>query len=221
MDIRSRLGTHLAGYRIDSVIGRGGMGVVYLAEHLRLHRKVALKVISPELSSDERFRRRFLRESEIAASLDHPHVIPIYDAGEADGELYLAMRYVEGTDLGKHLREQRPSLDEVRDLVAQLCDALDRAHAHGLVHRDVKPENVLLAAGEGDGGRDHLYLCDFGLGKSATSLHPQTSTDRVIGTVDYLAPEVIAGSAATAASDLYAVGCLAYRCLVGQLPFPS
>src|SRR5262245_22226381 len=140
MDIRSRLGTHLAGYRIDSVIGRGGMGVVYLAEHLRLHRKVALKVISPDLSSDERFRRRFLRGSEIAASLDHPHVIPIYDAGEADGELFLAMRYVEGTDLGKRLREQRRlPLDEVCDLTAQLCDALDRAHAHGLVHRDVKP----------------------------------------------------------------------------------
>jgi hypothetical protein len=220
MDIGSRVGTRLAGYRIDSVLGRGGMGVVYLAEHLRLHRKVALKVISPDLADDERFRSRFLRESELAASIDHPNVIPVYDADEVDGVLYLAMRYVDGTDLAKVLHEQG-ALEPQRaaQIVSHIASALDRAHAHGLIHRDVKPGNVLLAGQPGSEDGEHVYLCDFGLGKSSGSPRGITSTGQLMGSVDYLAPEVIAGSAASAASDLYALGCLAYQCLAGAVPF--
>ena len=158
------IGSELAGYRLESVLGRGGMGIVYLAEHLRLHRRAALKLLPAELADDPRFRDRFLRELEIAARLDHPNVIPIYDAGETDGVLYIAMRYVEGTDLRALLRREhalRPS--RALDILWQVAGALDAAHGRGLVHRDVKPGNMLLAEGE------HAYLCDFGLSKQVGS----------------------------------------------------
>ena len=139
-------GTTVAGYRIEALIGRGGMGAVYRAEEQGLGRKVALKVIAPELASDERFRERFLRESRIAASLDHPHIVPIYQAGEDDGVLFLAMRYVEGSDLAKLLASEG-ALESKRavELLSQIAEALDAAHEKGLVHRDVKPSNVLIA----------------------------------------------------------------------------
>src|SRR6478672_4398284 len=146
MDIGTRLGSRLAGYRIERLLGRGGMGVVYLAEQVQLQRLVAVKVITPELADDGRFRRRFLRESEIAASIDHPHVIPVYDAGESDGVLYLAMRYVEGTDLATILRKSNgipPA--PAATLISQIAAALDCAHSRGLIHRDVKPGNVLVS----------------------------------------------------------------------------
>jgi streptogramin lyase/predicted Ser/Thr protein kinase len=209
------IGTELAGYRIASVVGKGGMSVVYLAEHERLHRKAALKVLAPELAENESFRDRFLRESEIAAQLDHENVIPIFDAGEADGVLYIAMRYVEGTDLRERLKRDG-ALEPARALaiLAQVAGALDAAHARGLVHRDVKPANVLLA------GSEHVYLADFGLSKQASSISGLTATGQFVGTVDYVAPEQIQGDAVDARADEYALGCVLYECLTGETPFP-
>src|SRR5262245_36156144 len=158
MAVEKRVGNEVAGYRIEELIGRGGMGAVYLAEHLRLGRRVALKLLAPELASNEKFRERFLRESTIAASIDHPNIVPIYDADEEDGVLFLAMRYVEGTDLrGLIVSEGR--LDPVRtaSIAQQLGDALDVAHEKGLVHRDVKPGNVLVTPRRDANGRDHVY----------------------------------------------------------------
>jgi len=159
-----RIATEIAGYRIDAVLGRGGMGEVYLATHLGLDRKVALKVLTPRLAADQQFRERFVRESRVAASVDHPNVIPIYEAGESDGELFIAMRYVEGTDL-RAVLHQEGGLDDSRviQIIRQVAGALDSAHAHGLVHRDVKPGNVLIAVPEDSRAGEHVYLSDFGL----------------------------------------------------------
>ncbi len=206
----------IAGYRIDGLLGRGGMGVVYRAEHLRLHRPVALKLLAPEIAEDERFRARFLRESELAASLDHPNIIPIYDAGEEDGLLYIAMRHVGGTDLRAVLRETgRLSPERVVPIIRQVADALDHAHSHGLVHRDVKPGNILVVSDPAD----HCYLCDFGLTKSANSIADPASSGHLAGTVDYVAPEQITGAGADARSDLYSLACVAWECLTGAPPF--
>ena len=158
-----RIGSEIAGYRIERVLGRGGMAVVYLAYHERLDRHVALKLLAPELAEDDRFRDRFLRESRLAASLDHPNVIPIYDADEAGGVLFIAMRYVEGTDLGRLLKGEEPvPAVRVLAILDRVASALDVAHARGLIHRDVKPENVLLADTR-PGEPEHVYLTDFGL----------------------------------------------------------
>jgi serine/threonine protein kinase len=175
-------GSTFAGYRIESLIGRGGMGIVYRATDLSLERPVALKLIAPELAQDERFRARFLREPRLAASLDHPHVIPIHEAGEHDGQLYLAMRFVEGTDLKTILeRERKLAPERALAVLAQIGDALDIAHRRGLVHRDVKPANVLL---DEDG---NAYLTDFGVSTQVGGT--STDTGRMVGTLDYLAPE--------------------------------
>ena len=178
-----RIGTELLGYRIEALVGRGGMSVVYRAEDLRLRRRVALKLLAPELAQDERFRERFLRESELAASLEHPHIVPIHDAGEVEGQLYIAMRYVEGSDL-KILLQEEGALEPKRalDLLSQLADALDTAHERGLVHRDVKPSNALLDSAE------NLYLADFGLTKQTSSESGLTETGQFLGTADYVAP---------------------------------
>jgi serine/threonine protein kinase/streptogramin lyase len=207
-----RIGSELLGYRIEALLGRGGMSVVYRAEDLRLKRKVALKLIAPELAENERFHERFLRESELAASLDHASIVPIYGAGELEGQLYIAMRYVEGGDLKALLRSGiEPS--RALDLLAQVADALDAAHEAGLVHRDVKPGNVLLDA------RDHCYLADFGLTRQVSSQSGFTATGEIVGTIDYVAPEVIEGKALDARSDLYSFGCLLCECLSGEPPF--
>ena len=209
----SVVGTEVAGHRIDAVVARGGMGIVYKATHLSLGRTVALKLIAPELARDVTFRERFTREARIAASLDHPHVVPVYEAGE-DGEvLYLAMRYVEGTDLRALVATEGP-LTPVRatKLVSQVADALDAAHAKGLVHRDVKPANVLVGHG------DHAYLTDFGLTKLAASTG-MTRTGMVVGTVDYIAPEQVKGRPIDARTDVYALGCVLFHTLTGQAPF--
>src|SRR5215210_6921015 len=208
------VGTEFLGYRIEARVGRGGMGVVYRALDLRLKRRVALKFITPELASDERFRSRFLRESELAASLDHPHVVPIYDAGEANGRLYLAMRYVEGTDL-RALLHASGRLDPARAIAIcrQVARALDAAHADGLVHRDVKPSNVLLDATE------HVYLADFGLTRRHAEEGAFPGDGRSLGTLSYLAPEQIEGAGADARADVYALGCLLFECLTGEPPF--
>jgi ABC-type branched-subunit amino acid transport system substrate-binding protein/streptogramin lyase len=205
-------GTSFGGYRVDSLVGRGGMGVVYRATDLSLERPVALKLIAPELAEDERFRARFLREPRVAASLDHPNVIPIYEAGEHDGQLYLAMRFVEDSDL-KSLLEREAKLPPERALaiLAQVAGALDAAHRRGLVHRDVKPANVLL---DEDG---HVYLTDFGITKQLGGA--STDTGRVVGTLDYLAPEQIRGEPVDGRTDCYALCCVLYECLAGAPPF--
>ena len=215
-------GSELAGYRIESFIGRGGMAVVYLAEHLRLGRKAALKLLAPELAHDEHFQQRFVRESRLAAAIDHPNIIPIYDAGEAEGLLYIAMRYVAGTDL-RALLEQAGRLDPARTLaiVAQVAGALDAAHARGLVHRDVKPANILLGPGPGAGpdDPDHVYLSDFGLTKRSSSASGLTATGLFIGTLTYAAPEQIEGRPVDGRTDVYMLGCVLFECLAGAPPY--
>ena len=213
-----RIGTEIAGYRIESVLGRGGMGVVYVARHLRLDRTVALKVVSPELTEDPKFRDRFVRESKLAASLEHPNIVPIYDAGEAEGTLYLAMRLIQGTDL-KSLIAEDGGLDPGRTvrLLERAAGALDTAHQAGLVHRDVKPGNVLIGAPGSRG--EHAYLSDFGLTKRMTSDSGITGTGQFVGTLDYAAPEQFEGKRLDGRADVYSLGCVLYECLTGDIPF--
>jgi serine/threonine-protein kinase len=210
-------GAEVAGYRIVSLIGRGGMSMVYLAEDPRLGRKVALKLLSPGLTEDANFRERFARESRIAASIDHPHIVPIYEAGEAEGALYIAMRYVEGTDLRARIRSTvKMPAREALALVVQVASALDAAHRRGLVHRDVKPGNILLTRGAGPG--DHCYLTDFGLTKRIASESRFTATGHFMGTIDYVAPEQIHGKALDGRTDQYALACVFFEMLSGSAP---
>src|SRR4051794_5114424 len=196
------------------------MAYVYRAEDRRLGRMVALKVLAPELTDNESFRRRFLRESQMAASIDHPNIVPIYDAGEADGLLYIVMRYVDGTDLKAVLAgDKQLDSQQVIGIFSQVAAALDAAHDHGLVHRDVKPANILISPGSAARGHDHVYLSDFGITKRAATLSGVTEAGVVIGTIDYLAPEQIAGKPVTAQTDLYALGCVIYQALAGSVPF--
>lgn len=210
-------GTVLAGFRVESLLGQGAMGAVYLAQDTATGRPVALKLLTPELSEDERFRQRFMREAEIAASLDHPDVVPILSFGEEDGRLYLAMAYVEGADLRELLRREGP-LDVTRTLglLSQVAEALDAAHAAGLIHRDVKPANVLVAP-VGDG--EHAYVCDFGLARHVSSVSSLTGDRGFVGTLDYVPPEQIAGGPIDRRADVYSLGCVLYECLTGERPF--
>ena len=216
-----RIGTDIGDYRIEQILGRGGMSVVYLAEHVRLKRKAALKLLSPELAEDPTFRARFVSEWERLAQLDHPNIIPIFEAGEADGLLYIAMRYVRSIDL-KVLIDREGPLDPARavHIIAQTASALDAAHAQDLVHRDVKPANILIAAGAGPEGSDHVYLSDFGLTKHTRSNSGLTQTGHFMGTIDYVAPEQIAGKEVDGRTDEYALACVLYLCLTGTVPFP-
>ena len=208
-----RIGAEVSGYRVDELIGRGGMGEVYRAWDERLERNVALKILIPRLADDDAFRERLLRESRLAASLDHPNVVPVYDAGEADGRFFLAMRYVEGTDLRAVLRgEGALSPERAIDIAAQVAGALDAAHERGLVHRDVKPSNVLLDE------RGHCYLADFGLTQSVSS-QGQAPDESLLGTLDYVAPEQIRGGDVDGRADVYSLGCLLFECLTGEVPF--
>jgi len=211
-------GSVFAGHRIEAVAGRGGMGVVYQAVHLDLGRTVALKVIAAELAGDSSFRERFRRESRIAASLDHPNVIPLFEAGEEDGALYISMRYVKGTDLGQLILSEG-RLDSLRAsrIIDQVADALDAAHEVGLVHRDVKPANVLI---ERRPRGDHAHLTDFGLTKLASSESGMTGTGMFVGTIDYIAPEQLEGKRLDARSDVYALGCVLFHSLTGSVPYP-
>jgi serine/threonine protein kinase len=214
MGVDARLDSFVAGYRVERLLGRGGMGAVYLADDVQLARKVALKLLVPELSEDASFRERFLRESRIAAGLEHPNVVPIYQAGDADGTLFIAMRYVEGTDL-KRLLADVGHLDSatIASVAGQVAAALDAAHRRGLVHRDVKPGNVLLT----DDG--HVYLSDFGLTKQAASQSGLTATGQLVGTLDYVAPEQIQGQPFDGRADVYSLACLLHECLTGLPPF--
>jgi DNA-binding beta-propeller fold protein YncE len=204
-------GTTFAGYRIDALVGRGGMGVVYRALDLSLERPVALKLIAPELVEDARFRARFLREPRLAASLDHPNVIPIYEAGEHHGQLYLAMRFVAGSDLKSVLDSGAMPPERALEVVGQVAGALDAAHGRALVHRDVKPANVLIDEG------GHAYLTDFGITQQLGG-NP-ADTGAATGTLDYLAPEQIRGDPVDGRTDGYALACVLYECLAGTPPF--
>ena len=198
---------------LERPIGEGGMGIVYLAREEALDRSVALKLLSPELAEDEVFRERFLEEMRLAASLEHPHVCPVYAAGEEDGLLYLALRFVEGEDAASLVGREGPLRPEhALALLGDLAGALDQAHAHGLLHRDVKPENVLLDADS------NAYLADFGLARPLRR-RASTQAGELEGTLLYLAPERIDGRDASPASDEYAFACLAYFLLSGAPPF--
>ncbi|HEU4672909.1 MAG TPA: serine/threonine-protein kinase, partial [Candidatus Limnocylindrales bacterium] len=216
-----REGSELAGYRVASLLGRGGTGTVYLAEDTRLGRKVALKVLTSEAADAPGVRERFVAESRLAASLDHPHIVPIYEAGSVDDELFIAMRYVPGPDLAGLIRDAGPLPPErVARIVGQIASALDAAHAAGLIHRDVKPGNVLLAEGA-ESGTDHGYLTDFGLTKQATYVGADaTKTGQLLGTIGYVAPEQIAGLPIDRRADVYSLGCVLYECLAGTAPYP-
>ena len=214
------VGSQVAGYRIDALVGRGGGGVVYRATHLRLGRTVALKLLAPELAADPEFQRRFEREALMAAALDHPHIIPVYDAGEADGVLYLAMRFVEGSDLATVIKAKgRLDPERTCTILSQVASALDAAHGSGLVHRDVKPGNILIGHVVDAGRAEHVYLSDFGLTRrfAGTAL----SVTTVAGTPHYMAPERFRGVPSAPAIDVYALGCVAYACLTGSPPFAS
>lgn len=206
------IGTELGGYRIEESLGHGGTSVVYRAEHVRLGRTAALKLLAPGLGAAD-FTERFLRESRLAASLDHPSIVPVYDAGEQDGLLYIAMACVEGSDLKSLLAEEErlPPRRTLR-ILGQIASALDAAHARGLVHRDVKPANILV----GDG--DRAYLSDFGIVKEVAR-NGTTRTGSFVGTIDYCAPEQIEGREVDARADVYALACVLYECLAGEPPF--
>jgi streptogramin lyase len=206
------IGSTVAGYRIDALIARGGMGVVYRATHLGLERSVALKVIARELADREGFRERFLRESRLAASLDHPAVVPVFDSREVDGELIVAMRLVAGGDLRRTLDREGP-LPPARAiaLLGQVGEALDAAHTAGIVHRDVKPHNVLV---EGD----RAFLSDFGLAKALGDSGVQSGTS-VVGTAEYMSPEQWRGGSVGPAADVYSLGCVLFEALTGIVPY--
>lgn len=213
-------GHRLADYVIEHELGRGGMAVVYLARDPRLDRPVALKVLSPELARDEAFRRRFIQESRAAAAVDHPNIIPVFDAGEADGMLYLAMRYVPGGDVRTMLDQAGPlPVRQACSLVGQVASALDAAHERGLIHRDVKPTNMLLEPSSSHSRPDHVYLADFGLAKQSVAATSLTMTGQFLGTVDYVAPEQIEGHALDGRADQYALACAVFEMLCGYPPF--
>ena len=203
-------------YRIERTLGEGGMGIVYLATEVGLGRQVALKVIRAELAGDEGFRARFRSESRTAASVEHPNVVTVFRAGELDGLLYVAMRYVPGRDLGRAISAEGPlPPGSAADLIAQVGDGLDAVHAAGLVHRDVKPANVIL------GEEDDAHLTDFGLAKAMASSSGLTETGQVIGTADYMAPEQIEGRRVDARTDVYALGGVLYWAITGKVPYPE
>jgi len=206
-------GVAIAGFRIEGEAARGGWSVVHRATQLSLGRPVALKLIAPELAGDEGFRTRFRRESAIAASIEHPHVIPVYDAGEGGGTLYVAMRWVEGTAL-RDLLPLEPA--RAARIVAQVAGALDAAHERGLVHRDVKPGNVLV---ERRGGGEHAYLADFGLAKEISPDPGLTESGRWLGTVNYAPPEQIRGRPPDERSDVYALGATLFHAVAGRVPY--
>ena len=214
------VGEEFAGYRLLSVLGRGGMSIVFRAENPRLGNVIALKVLDPELANNDVFRSRFLEESRIAASMNHPNVIPIHDTGSSDGLLYIAMRYVSGTDLRQMLKQRGPlPTDEAVFLISQAARALDAAHRRGLVHRDVKPANLLIERGIDEGDPEHVYLTDFGITKHQDGRTGLTSAGALLGTIDYIAPEQVRGMSVLGMADQYSLGCVLYECLTGRLPY--
>jgi serine/threonine protein kinase len=212
-----RSGEIVAGYRLERVLGQGGMGVVYLARSVHGERLAAIKLVAPELSRDRAFRERFARESRMARVVEHPNIVRVQEAGEIDGLLYILMQYIAGSDL-RALIERRGRLDPDRavEIIAEVAGALDAAHSKGLLHRDVKPANILIAQVDGQ-----AYLADFGLATQTGSLTQMTRTGHWVGTVDYIAPERIEGKPDDARTDVYSLGCVLYQALTGELPFPK
>ncbi|MFJ9343274.1 serine/threonine-protein kinase [Streptomyces sp. NPDC101733] len=213
-------GRRIAGYLLEGEIGRGGMAVVHRARDLRLDRTVALKLLAPELARNDAFRQRFAHESKVAAAIDHPHIVPVFEAGEADGLLFIAMRYVAGQDLRALLDRTGPlPAAAVARIAGQVASALDAAHAHDLVHRDVKPGNILVAEGTDSEHPEHVYLTDFGLTKKSLSLTGFTTVGQFVGTLDYVAPEQISGRPVDGRCDVYGLGCVVFEMLTGGPPF--
>lgn len=214
------LGRQIADYRVESEIGRGGMAVVYRARDLRLDRTVALKLLAPELARNDTFRKRFTHESRVAAAIDHPHIVPVFEAGETEGILYIAMRYVAGQDLRALIDRQGPmQIATAVRIAAQVASALDAAHDHDLVHRDVKPGNILIAAGTDSDHPEHVYLTDFGLTKKSLSLTGFTSVGQFVGTLDYVAPEQISGRPVDGRCDVYSLACVVFETMAAAPPF--
>jgi serine/threonine protein kinase/DNA-binding beta-propeller fold protein YncE len=214
------VGSLVAGYRLEEQIGRGGMAVIYRARDAHLGRNVALKLLAPGLALDQAFRQRFIRESRAAAAVDHPHIIPIFAAGEANGVLFIAMRYVHGGDVRRLLDSGGPlPAARAADVITQVASALDAAHVHGLVHRDVKPANMLRDATSGGDHQDHVYLADFGLSKRSFSVTGLTSIGQFLGTPAYVAPEQIEGHRVDSRADQYALACASFEMLCGVPPF--
>src|SRR5712691_4817986 len=215
-----RIGTEFAGYRIEGLLGRGGMSVVYRAANVRLGTMIALKLLAPELAEDEMFRERFVRESRLAASINHPNIITIYDAGDSGGVLYIAMRLVDGPDLRELLRREGPlDLGRTLAVISPVGSALAAAHGRGLIHRDIKPANTLIEPGLEPETPDYVYLADFGLTKHAHSRSGLTGSGEFVGTIDYMAPEQIEGRDVDARTDIYSLGCVLFQCLTGRPPF--
>ncbi len=213
-------GSRIAGYLIEQQIGHGGMAVVFRAIDERLERQVALKILSPALAQDEAFRQRFIRESRAAAAVDDPHIIPVFEAGEAAGVLFIAMRYVGGGDVRSLLSQHGPlPAGQTAEIVSQVASALDAAHRRGLVHRDVKPANMLLDSGGGAGRPDHVYLSDFGVSKALQQATNLTGTGQFLGSLDYIAPEQIESRDVDGRADQYALACAAFELLAGEPPF--
>ncbi len=208
-----RSGEIIGGFRVEDVIGVGGMAIVYRAEQISLGRAVALKVLSSRLTRDQTFRERFRREGTHAASLEHPNIVPVYDSGEEQGLLYLAMRLVEGTNLAELIQTRGLTADQTIELLRPIASALDTAHAAGLIHRDVKPQNVLITSS------GHPYLADFGVAKGSNT-YGLTATGGFVGSVNYAAPEQINGMTLTPSSDVYALTAVLYQCLTGEVPYP-
>ena len=209
-------GSTFAGYEVESVVGAGGIGILYRARQLRLDRPVALKLVEPEVARDPVIRERLRREARTVAALDHPNVVPLYEAGEEDGTVYIVTHWVEGTELGTLIQAEGPlEPGRAARIAAQIAAALEVAHEQGLVHRDVKPSNVILTS------EDHVYLTDFGLAKRAGTAAGLTGVDQMLGTVDYVAPEQIEGSEPDARGDVYSLACVLFEMLTGEAPFAS
>ena len=222
-DVTERLasleqGSLFAGYRIEGLLDRGGMGVVYKATDMDLERTVALKIIAPEHTQNADAVTRFKAEARLAASLEHPNIVPIHRGGEFQGVLYLAMRFVAGTNLRHVIDRGQLDLDRVQRVVRSVASALDAAHERGLVHRDVKPANILIT---GEGAREQVYLTDFGLTKQLGSPQSLTRTGAWVGTPDYVAPEQIQAGGVDGRADLYSLGCVLYEMLTGSVAYPK
>jgi serine/threonine-protein kinase len=207
-------GTTIAGYEIESVVGSGGIGMLYRARQLRLDRPVAFKLVEPDMAADPLVRERLRREARTVAALDHPNVVPLYEAGEVDGAVYIVTRWIDGTELGALIRRDSPVRPRrAARLAAQIASALEVAHEKGLIHRDVKPSNAIVTS------EDHVYITDFGLTKRSGSLSGFTAAGQMLGTVDYAAPEQIEGGEAGPRGDVYGLACVLYEILAGVPPF--
>jgi serine/threonine protein kinase len=209
-------GSSFAGYEVESVVGAGGIGILYRARQLKLDLPVALNLVESDVARDPIIRERLRREARAVAALDHPNVVPLYEAGEDGGTVFIATRWVEGTELGTLIHDEGPlEPGRAARTAAQIAAALQVAHDHGLVHRDIKPSNVILTS------EDHVYVTDFGLAKRAGTAAGLTRADQMLGTVDYIAPEQVEGSEPDARGDVYALACVLYEMLAGEAPFAS